>query len=295
VPIVDHHSYDGELFARSWLDTAFARDRSLAFACEPVQLTRCVDEYSLPDADLAQRHDDPERLAWLANRLVGATKDKRPAAILLPPWLGLVRGRAEELSQRVGVPCGEALLGPGGPSGLRFERARDRALERVGVTVLNGRVRKVERTGSGWLIELGDDRDVIVADVVVLALGGLVGGGLAYTPAGSVFASALPPHALAVARVTVDAPVTLAAFHKTMETPGSLYGGAPESHAWPTAEDPLLDRVGIAVDDAGRVTGAPTSLLAAGDIVADRPRTWLEALAAGARAGATAARTDPLT
>ena len=37
-----------------------------------------------------------------------------------------------DLSRLVGVPCGEATGMPGGPAGLRFERARDRALAAAG-------------------------------------------------------------------------------------------------------------------------------------------------------------------
>jgi glycerol-3-phosphate dehydrogenase subunit B len=45
-----------------------------------------------------------------------------------------------------------------------------------------------------------------------------------------------------------------------------------------------LERVGILADDV-RVAGAP-GLLVAGDVVAARPRTVLEAVRAGVRAGA---------
>jgi hypothetical protein len=54
-------------------------------------------------------------------------------------------------------------------------------------------------------------------------------------------------------------------------------------------EDALLDHVGIATDEDGRVTAGGPGLFAAGELVADRPRTWLDALATGARAGVLAA------
>jgi thioredoxin reductase len=48
-----------------------------------------------------------------------------------------------------------------------------------------------------------------------------------------------------------------------------------------------MDRVGVLATDSGH---AGDGLYAAGEIVADAPRTWLSALESGARAGAAAAR-----
>ena len=48
----------------------------------------------------------------------------RLRALVLPPCLGIERARARELLDIAGIPCGEAIGLPGGPAGLRFERAR---------------------------------------------------------------------------------------------------------------------------------------------------------------------------
>jgi hypothetical protein len=81
----------------------------------------------------------------------------------------------------------------------------------------------------------------------------------------------------------------LGAHGRPLDLPGSLFGVAPESLAWPLARDghATMDRVGVLCDEHGRVAAG---LYAAGELVADAPRTWLAALESGARAGAAAAR-----
>jgi glycerol-3-phosphate dehydrogenase subunit B len=290
VPGADHAPWDAEALARTWGDSRWARERALSFVAQPVRLTRLVDEHALPHADVAARHDDPSRLAWLAERLLEAVAamGRAPSAILLPAWLGVERARAAELTARVGVPCGETLTGLAGPAGLRFERARDRALVAARVQGVPGRATRVARSGPDLRVDL-EVGEAVVADAVVLATGGLIGGGLEYTPAGAVLSAALPPATRPIARATIDAPVRLGAWQRVLETPSSLSGSPPESHAWPYAEDPLLGRVGVLADEDGCVTGGPERLYAAGDLAADRPRTWLDALGTGARAGARAA------
>ena len=36
-----------------------------------------------------------------------------------------------------------------------------------------------------------------------------------------------------------------------LEAPSSLFGGAPEAHAWPYVQEPLLERAGVLVDAEG--------------------------------------------
>ena len=256
------------------------------------------DERALPDADFAARHDDESRLAWLAERLREAraarSDGEAMAGFVLPPSLGVERARAAELSRRVGLPCGEALALPGGPSGLRFERARDRALSSAGVRRVRTRARQVEprhdrSEGGSWRVTF-DDGSPLDADAVVLAAGGLLGGGIEYAPSEAIRAAALPPSANAPLRASLDAPLRLGAHGRALEVPGSLFGLAPEHIAWPFSADGLLDARRRARRRRRPLRGAAPGLFAAGEIVADAPRTWLRALDRAARTRASAPR-----
>ncbi len=292
VPRAEHPGWDAAACARAWNDTALARARGLEFAAIDATLTRLTDERFLAHADLAARYDEPAQFSWLADRIkqaVARYAGSRVVAVVAPPWLGVehARARATELSHAVGVPCGEPLLGPGGPAGLRFERARDRALGRREVVVVAARAKEVARDGDAWAVTL-EGGDALQADRVVLSTGGLVGGGLTYAPSASVLAGELPPRARPSFASTVEAPVAIGTGRRPIGIPGSLFGESPESLAWPFAPfAPLLERAGVLASSSGHVDAG---LYAAGDVVADRPRTWLDALAQGARAGATAAR-----
>jgi glycerol-3-phosphate dehydrogenase subunit B len=272
-----------------WDADALVRTAGENMAVVDATILRYADEHRVPDADFAARHDEPARLAWLSERLLeGLQRAPGPVhALLLPPSLGLEKARAAELSERVRVTCGEVTALPGGPAGLRFEHARDRALRAAGVTVVAGRalfVEAVAGTPEAFCVHLaGQD---LLAEAVVLAAGGLLGGGVAYEPSEAMLAAALPPMARVAFRCTVEAPVRMGAHGRALDIPGSLFGVAPELLAWPLSHDALMDRVGVLCGDAGRI--APR-LYAAGEIVADGPRTWLPALESGVRAGLAAA------
>ncbi len=257
-------------------------------------LLRHTDESILPDVDLAARHDDASRLGWLAERLreALARAEAHWVGIVLPPILGLERACADVLSQRVGLPCGEAVGSPGGPAGLRFERARDRAFSSAGVVKVAGRASTVEARGETWRV-VTEDGQVLDAYAVVVATGGLIGGGMAYAPSEAILATALPSHVSPPIRLTLKAPLMLGAHGRPLDTPGSLFGFAPESLARPFSRDALVETVGVLAQtpDTGVPGGggSPPGLFAAGDIVADTPRTWLGALTQGAQAGTSAA------
>jgi glycerol-3-phosphate dehydrogenase subunit B len=274
-----------------WDASALARAWGAWGELAPLEATvlRHVDERSLPATDFAARHDDEARLSWLADRLREGLRraGSRFDALILPPSLGMVRARAGRLSALVGLPCGEAAGLPGGPSGLRFEGARDRALAAAGAERLLVRAIRVVRSAEGWRVGLAEGSP-LEATAVVLAAGGLIGGGLAYTPGDAAEASVLPPASPAPFRLGLDVPgVTLGVRGRRLESPSSLFGVAPESLAWPFAADPWMERAGVLVDEDGRAT---PDLYVAGETVADAPRTWLVALASGCRAGWAAGR-----
>ncbi len=271
--------------ARSW------GDRYVPLETSPLRYT---DESRLPDADFAARHDDADRVGWLAERLrlALARANARWAGVVLPPMLGIDRSQAEALSRRVGLACGEAVGTPGGPAGLRFERARDRALAGVGATKVMTRAKALAASDEMWRVST-EDGQTLSARSVVVATGGLIGGGLAYAPSEALLATALPSRADPPMRLTLDAPLLLGAHGRKLDTAGSLFGFAPESLAEPFSSQSLLETVGVLAQRMERavlVELAPRGLFAAGEVVADAPRTWLGALSQGAQAGALAAR-----
>jgi glycerol-3-phosphate dehydrogenase subunit B len=275
--------WDADALARSWTGQH-------GVETVPIDATilRYTDEHVLPDADFAARHDEDARLAWLADRLREALSrhGARLGGLLLPPALGVELARAQALSAHVGLRCGEASGLPGGPAGLRFLHARDRALSACGVVRMAGRAVSVERGDDTWMVTLAEGQP-LEADAVVLATGGLIGGGVEYTPSEWLPGAELPLAARVPFQfsVRVDT-LRVGARGHPLELPGSLFGLPPESLAWPFAADALMDRVGALADAEGR---AGEGLFVAGELAADVPHAWLSAMASGARAGAAAA------
>ena len=304
VPDFAHGAWDAPVLARTWTASRRAGALGIRFVPVAASLLARIEEHACTGAELAGLHDDPVRLDWLADRI----REARAAfagdvgAMIVPPWLGVAHERATALSASVGFRCGEALGGVGGPSGLRFEHARDRALTAAGVTILSGRAARVTAAAAGvagvagvasqldgaWSVEVAGRDEALGCDAVVLATGGLLGGGLEYSPSASLFANALPDHPGPLLRVTCEAPVTIGAFGRALVDPSSLFGAAPETHAWPHTETPLLDHAGVMVGATGEVAGATTGLYATGELAAGPAHTWLAALAHGARAGTAA-------
>src|SRR5690606_37418466 len=88
---------------------------------------------------------------------------------------------------------------------------------------------------------------------------------------------------------SLDCGAVLAARGQVLSLPSSAYGPSPEELAWSAVPGrPLLESVGFAVADGHGLLpegDAIDWLLVAGDAVADRPRTVLEAIRTGLRAG----------
>ncbi len=280
--------WNAATLASAWGDSAAQLG---AFAALGATIARHTDESTIPNADFAARHDDADRLPWLGERLREALARSPGAwdALALPPMLGVDQPRAEALSRLVGLPCGEATAPPGGPSGLRFERARDRAFAGARVRRASMRASAVERHGEGWRVK-AESGETLDAHAVILATGGLVGGGLEYAPADAMFASALPALARPTFRLTMRAPFVLGVRARPLELPGSLFGAAPEELSAGSTLGSQMDRVGVLDGrDENGVARDNRRLFAAGDVTADEPRTWLGALASGVRAGLRAA------
>jgi glycerol-3-phosphate dehydrogenase subunit B len=122
----------------------------------------------------------------------------------------------------------------------------------------------------------------------VLALGGLAAGGLIYAPPERLARADLPPGGKVPYELSLDAPVVIGnGGNGRMGVVASMHGPELDRLAWPSAGRPgALEAVGVRCDgpEAGE------RIYAAGDVVAGRPRTVLEAVASGIAAGSAVTR-----
>jgi glycerol-3-phosphate dehydrogenase subunit B len=278
---VAHPSWDADALAAS-----YAELDARGFVARDVGLVVHPRERAMRHAELAAAHDDPTRLALAAERIREALATGGAfGAVLLPPWLGASAPRAKEISALVGLPCGEILVAEGGPAGTRFENARDRSLQHASIESRAGRVKRVASDASTCTVVLEDDTS-LDADAVILATGGVLAGGISYTPGDAASAGAVPPPSRAPFALAYDAPVVLGVRGRAFVVPGSVFGVAPESLTWPRENPSTLERVGIRVDARLRATEC---IFVCGDALEDRPRTIASALSTGVVAGRAAA------
>ncbi len=286
VPRADRPGWDGDALSRLWTADPRAVAQRLTFQAVDCDALRFDDEPRVADADLASRHDDPQRLGWLAARLREAIPrgGEDVAAILVGPWLGAEAPRAEALAKAVGLPVGEALAPLAATAGLRFEAARQRLLAARGVRRLHGRVTEVvpHEGGARVVLAMGDP---ITADAVVLAIGGLVGGGVVYAPsehgAGPEGAEQMrdPLHASVRCGVRVE-------IRGEVGPGSSTFGPALDDVAWPVGIVPgALETAGLRMADLA----ARSFLHGAGDALANLARTVGVAVSTGRSAGLAAA------
>jgi len=286
--------WDATILSKAWTDDPWSRARGLRFEPVRVEVLRFADEAWLPAPDLAGRHDDPERMEWLAERLTRAPELRDKSAIVMEPWLGVRAKVAHELKRQLGMPVGEPLSMPGGAPGLRFELARDDLLARSGVarTVRRALAVSMGPDKSGPRVEL--DSGVLGADAVILAVGGLVGGGIGWASAAGIDPSGVVATDQGFA-LSLVCNASLALGGKRLLPAGSPRGALFETFAWSGQPSSCgFERVGVWTDAAGRVRDADGRTLdwlyAAGDAVADAPRTLLQAIRSGLAVGALAAR-----
>ena len=283
--------WDAEALARAW-----------GGACVTIEATvlRHADERVLPDADFAARHDDDARLGWLAERLreaLATVAGDTVAALVLPPSLGVERARADAaLGASWGSRAARPLALPGGPpacasSARATAPSAPPASERVA-----GRARRVERTrarsGGGWRVTTTEDES-LDADAVVLATGGLLGGGIEYAPSRGILARRVPPRSRAPLRATLDAPLRSARTAVRSSRRARSSASRPRPSRGPSSADGLLERAGVLVGEDGAALGAARPLRGGrarrrrAAHLARRPRR--AALRAGRRRAATGA------
>lgn len=270
---VERDEWRAEALARALSASKWARGSGTRF--EAVQVRGIAQGYErrLCAYDFAELLDASERRAWFVEQV--AEVAARCDACLVGPWLGVRAETALEVRRMLGKPIGEVLSLPGGPSGARFEAARDALLERIEVTRRVGRVANVARVGSGFraiLLDGAGGERALEARAVVMAIGGVVGGGIEYRGSGSSAAGFV---------VSLEAPLALELDGEDATTFPAL-GGLD----FTTAGFGVLERVGIVPDRAGGLAdgGGTTIMSIAGDCVANEPRTALRAALGGLRA-----------
>jgi len=301
LPRVDRGGWDADSLARTLGSDPRARERGLTFAAMTMNALRFADEWRIGDVDLAARHDDEARRQWLGEQLTQALrgargKHRKVDAFLLGPWLGAATPQAEDLSARVGLPVGEILSPVGGPAGIRFVAARDALLAQCNIKPIRGRALELQSDHGRVVVRVEPGGQLIAADRTLLAIGGLVGGGVVYGPAYRHEDSAVPARPPVPFRLSLAADVRLATSESTgvawtgpaprrLGVVGSRHGPDIDATSWPQGDElGALESVGIACDG---VWAAP-SITVAGDARAGRPRTMLEAVISGLAAASAA-------
>jgi glycerol-3-phosphate dehydrogenase subunit B len=289
VGILDMRRRDwcADALARELREAPWARARGIAFQPIEARFLRYDEEQLLPNVDLAERHDEPERASWLVEGL-SSLRTSDHDAFLTGPWLGLDGSLAGHLSACLGKPIGEVLSRFGGTAGVRFERSRDRLLGRLGVREIDGWA--AETSGGGIRMTSGERLE---AEGVVLATGGLLGGGLAWRDVDAELYREAHSSRTAGFESQPASPATIGLDERPL-APGGAYGPSFEAFAWTGgALWARFEQVGLltsgstqAVDRMGRPL---PGLFVAGAAAADQPRTLLAALRSGIRAATAAA------
>lgn len=287
VPRVGRPEWNADLLAKGLNHDDFARSYGVRFDAVDAELTKHTREVRVSPADLAVAHDDPERRGWLVARLREMLRRSGAAdAILLGPWLGIDQAQAGAVTEAMGLPVGEALDQVGTVAGLRYESSRARMLSRLGVPIEPAMATRVRREGGEVVVGL-DDGERVVTDAAVVAIGGLVGGGVIYDPPERDADVGIASAGRAPFRLSLDlTDAVLQARARPLRVVGSMRGPSLDEAAWPIDADPgLLEAVGLRCDNLT----VGLQIFAAGDIVADKPRTVLQAVYLGLLAGAAAA------
>ena len=177
-------AFDGPvaLIDLTGLGHPFAAMLRAAFGDRPTEVVEVPfpDEAAIFDrsfAALAALLDAPDAQARLRDALTRALTGRAVCGVLLPPVLGVTTAAAQRqaLTEALGLPVAEALGTLPSTPGLRLHRALEGWLARCGVPVRRGRVERIEPAeGRVWL-----DGEAVRAEVIVMATGGPLPGGLA--------------------------------------------------------------------------------------------------------------------
>jgi hypothetical protein len=264
--------YDAQAWVATLSASRWARETKTLFEVVP----NCVPAPSAVranDYDFAALHDDEAQLRALGDALSAANRGFR--AWLLPPALGVSQRVRERLEQRLAGKVGECLNQPGGPAGARFEHARDALFSKHAINVLRGQVIGLAQAGVNWTARWidGEREHSIEAERVVLACGGIVSGGLRL---GQPRLDEPRAHPFELS-LGLQAPLSFGA------GPGLDQVGSPHGVDFCEMGLSALEKIGVIAND-GAVEGLP-GLFAAGDVIANGPRSTLAVLHSGCIAG----------
>jgi glycerol-3-phosphate dehydrogenase subunit B len=277
---VARDDWDAPLLVSSLEKSSWAVQSSTRFSLVAIGALLRGHERRITSHDFAALHDEPERLDALAKLLDESGRGYD--GWLVGPWLGTVPATAVRLQSSVALPVGETASFVGGAAGARFESARDALFRARTIDSRRGRMTAIEVRDERWAVRFealdGGRDDELEAEAVVLATGGVAAGGIEL--------AWIPEHGVHGFRLPFEAPVLLSIDGEPGDSGGSLYGVSLETRGLG-----LLERVGVHVDATGtafRGRVASAGLVVAGDALAERPRTVLEALRSGIRAGRAA-------
>lgn len=224
-------------------------------------------------ARVAARIDTEEGLRTLLEAVAGRHRDESSSRraegerrlLLLPPILGFsgVPAKLARLREAAGCRVAECLgAPPASPAGLRLANALSAALLREGVVVRRARVRTLERTGrrvNALRLEPGegssDTQERVEAEVVLLASGRFLGGGLAEREGSGVHETLLDLPLYDEAGVRVDGSAASRLVRASPELPQRLFstGVRTDARLRPLGVDgePLFENLFAAGDLIG--------------------------------------------
>lgn len=258
--------WDAELLARSYAASEWARGTNTSFRAVKIEALNTGAERRISAFDFARLFDAPARAVALGQALAAATGGA--AAWLLGPWLGVETNACEAVSSAAGQPVGETASALGGAAGARFAARRAALFASRRIESQTRVVRAIEATASGPLVVLLEDGERVLASSVVVAVGGVAGGGIALGPARLTLSLALP------ARLELDGDVL----------DGASWLSGPSFQRQGLR---ALESLGVAVDH--QLAIAPNSrVFACGDALAAQPRNAFAALSSGIAAGRSA-------
>jgi hypothetical protein len=240
---------------------------------------------TLADGVIARLLDDVGRARALVAELDGGLERWRSTstALLLPPWLGVVRPLRRVLSEALAMPVGEVATTLAGAAGLRFVHRREALFRELGVTITRARVARFDACVDRVSATL-EDGSLLEARAAIVACGGFVAGGLEIPRAASE--KEISPSRRTRPTLAFESPqLVVGADGRELLTEGSRYGFSTDELFASLRAPGLLEKIGVLADDALALISAPeVPVRIIGDARANGPRTVGAALREGTRA-----------